>query len=585
MYDEQIVTFNLPSKYYFMRQSLLILVSILGYFTSFSQWNTNPAVNSPICSTATASSRSGLVVTPDGLGGMISAWVDSRTPGVSSVYFQVSNLTGPALLGEGGALAGTSINTISNLSITPDGVGGAIIAWQSNDDIFAQRVTSSGTTVFTNPVPLSVTTTLEQRNPVISIVNTTEAMVVFQDLNSGNADLHVNKINTSTGSLVFVNDIPVCSATGIQDQHAIFPDGAGGLFVSWSDRRAGTNIDVYATHLKNDGTAESGWAVNGTLVCGSDATQGNSRIVLDGTGGIYMVWEDFRAGNSDIYAQRLTATGTASWATANGTLVCNASNNQQGPQLTPTSDGVIITWTDGRISNTANRNIYAQKLALADGSNSWPTANGIPVCEAADNQPSATTNGLKIVPDGANGAIIAWNDRRLGSTNTDIYAQRVSGTGTIMWPTTNGVPICTAAANQGPDMGLIPVTVTNGAYIAWQDSRSGTINGEIFGALIDGSGNLSSAVSNRQPLEGKIKAYPVPASKDIYLSLSKVKPGTYTVQVIDISGRMLLQNKTAVTGTEGLIETKIEQLQSGVYFIKLIHESSKTESVFRFTKQ
>lgn len=116
-------------------------------------------------------------------------------------------------------------------------------------------------------------------------------------------------------------------------------------------------------------------------------------------------------------------------------------------------------------------------------------------------------------------------------------------------------------------------------------ATSGTTNAEIYGALVNGSGNLSSPVSNRTPLEGKIKAYPVPASKDIYLSLSKVKPGTYTVQVIDISGRMLLQNKTAVNGTEGLIETRVEQLQSGVYFIKLIHESSKTESVFRFTKQ
>jgi hypothetical protein len=304
----------------------------------------------------------------------------------------------------------------------------------------------------------------------------------------------------------------------------------------------------------------------------------------DGTGGAYIVWEDFRAGNSDIYAQRLTAAGTASWVTVDGTVVCNATGNQQLPQATPTSDGIIIAWTDARAA-TSNRNIYAHKLAQSDGTGSWPTANGIPICEAADQQPSATSLGLKVVPDGANGAIIAWNDQRAGSSNRDIYVQKVTGTGSISWPTTNGVPVCTASGNQGADIGLIPITITGGAYVVWQDSRSGTINGEIYGAVVDGSGNLSSSVRERTALEGKIKAYPVPASKQVYLSLSKVKPGAYTVQVMDVSGRMLLQNKTVINGSEGLIETRIDNLQSGVYFIKLIHETSKAESVFRFTKQ
>jgi len=563
-----------------MKHLLLILVGLFITSKISAQWSTSVALNTPICSTPSPSTRAGIVATPDGLGGMYIAWIDSRTSGNGSVYIQRVNLSNTQIFTKDGLLVADPGTNISYLSITPDGVGGAILAWQTNDDIFAQRVTSAGAIGWANPVALTQNPASIQSNPQIAIVNTTEAIVVFLDDRNGNTDIYLNKILTSTGALQFVSDMPVCTATGTQSQVSGFPDGSGGVYVSWTDVRGADN-DIYALHVKNDGTAEAGWAANGTVICNASGVQGASMTVLDGTGGIYIAWEDSRSGNSDIYAQRSNAAGTVTWA-PNGVVVCNATGNQLNPQVTPAADGMLLTWTDAR-SGTSNRNIFAQKMAVADGAAVW-TANGVTICNAADQQPSASALGLKIVPDGVNGAIIVWNDQRLGSSDRNIFAQRINTAGTIQW-TANGVVISSAGGNQGPDLGAVPITSTNGAYIVWQDSRSGTINGEIYASVTDGTGNLSSSVYERIALEGSIKAYPVPASKDIYLSLSKVKPGTYTVQVIDISGRMLLQNKTAVSGTEGLIETRIEQLQSGVYFIKLIHESSKTESVFRFTKQ
>ena len=48
--------------------------------------------------------------------------------------------------------------------------------------------------------------------------------------------------------------------------------------------------------------------------------------------------------------------------------------------------------------------------------------------------------------DGAGGAIITWQDSRSGGS--DIYAQRIVGSGGVQW-TADGVPISTAARGRG----------------------------------------------------------------------------------------------------------------------------------------
>ncbi len=69
-----------------------------------------------------------------------------------------------------------------------------------------------------------------------------------------------------------------------------------------------------------------------------------------------------------------------------------------------------------------------------------PTVN-VPICTEAGDQYSS-----RPVSDGAGGAIIAW--RSGDYPHGDIYAQRVNSSGVVLW-TTDGVPICTAAGNQG----------------------------------------------------------------------------------------------------------------------------------------
>jgi hypothetical protein len=64
-----------------------------------------------------------------------------------------------------------------------------------------------------------------------------------------------------------------------QDEPQALADGSGGVFVMWQDSRAyfsGTAVDIYGTHLNSGGTPAAGWPANGLPVIvgpGNDALE------------------------------------------------------------------------------------------------------------------------------------------------------------------------------------------------------------------------------------------------------------------------------------------------------------------------
>jgi hypothetical protein len=76
-----------------------------------------------------------------------------------------------------------------------------------------------------------------------------------------------------------------------------------------------------------------------------------------------------------------------------------------------------------------------------------------------------------VVSDGLGGAFIAWQDGRSGGVN--IWAQRVDTDGNMMWPD-NGIIICSAPNDQG-QLDMIS-DGNNSAIIVWQDNRNSNID-------------------------------------------------------------------------------------------------------------
>jgi hypothetical protein len=265
--------------------------------------------------------------------------------------------------------------------------------------------------------------------------------------------------------------VALCTATGDQQYPQIISDGMGGAIVAWYDYRSGES-DIYAQRLNASGAVQ--WAADGVGLCTATGSQTDPVITSDGAGGAIVAWTDSRSGNDDIYVQRLNASGAVQW-TPDGVALCAATAFQYGPQIiSDGAGGAIVTWNDNR---GGYYDIYAQRVN-ASGAAQW-AANGVAICTAPQNQGYPT-----IAADGAGGAIIAWYDFRNG--DNDVYAQRVNASGVVQWAA-NGVPLCTATAYQNSPK--IISDGAGGAIVAWYDYRSGS-SYDIYAQRVNASGAI-----------------------------------------------------------------------------------------------
>jgi len=158
----------------------------------------------------------------------------------------------------------------------------------------------------------------------------------------------------------------LCTASGDQYFPVIVSDGEGGAIVTWNDGRGGSN-DIYAQRVDASGAVQ--WTANGVALCTATGGQSSPTIVSDGAGGAVVTWEDYRSANTDIYAQRVNASGAVQW-TANGVALCTVTGEQWRPTITSDGwSGAIVTWGDYRTGTSWK--IYAQRV---DASGFAPSA-------------------------------------------------------------------------------------------------------------------------------------------------------------------------------------------------------------------
>ncbi len=213
------------------------------------------------------------------------------------------------------------------------------------------------------------------------------------------------------------------------------------------------------------GSAHSSWQTNGVPV----STLGEATIpglIGDGAGGAIVAWKDGGhdpSGPLRLYAQRIDGFGRTLWV-QDGLPVCTAcavtySISDEYKAVEVTSDGAggaIIAWKDSR---TDAGDIYVQRLSPS-GQRLW-NFNGLAVCSATGAQ-----DDVVLVADGAGGAIVSWSDPRSGDV-PEIYAQRISASGTVLW-NHNGVRLTTLGNQRHP---VMVSDDAGGAIVAWFDDR------------------------------------------------------------------------------------------------------------------
>ncbi|NWF49251.1 MAG: T9SS type A sorting domain-containing protein [Ignavibacteriaceae bacterium] len=328
---------------------------------------------------------------------------------------------------------------------------------------------------------------------------------------------------------------PICKAIDDQTNPLIVSDGNGGGIIIWIDNR-NSNGNIYAQRIDENGSVL--WTNNGISVSIASNDKDQIHAVSDGNSGALIVWTDRRNGgssNTDIYAQRIDANGNQLW-TANGVAVCKELKNQLNPQIIEDgSNGAIIVWGDNRNSTTNGSDIYAQRIS-SGGNILWQT-NGNIIC---DNVFAQVSPKIEFVDDDTTGVIIFWEDNRNASNGTDIYAQRISLNGTALWEP-NGKSLITAQGNQR----FIETvsSLTDEIAFSWEDSGIPANDKDIHLQVINKYGTLKWTNTNFTNRTGSQVSQKIASdgNGNIFLTYRDLKYSVnwISVQKIDSNGNIV----------------------------------------------
>jgi hypothetical protein len=367
-------------------------------------WNPE---SSPLCLGTTRGVQSKLV--PDGSGGAIVLWVDNRF-GDGDIYGQhvvAGGSFAQGWSGDGVAVC-TARGSQYQLAATSDGAGGAIAVWQDfrtdvAGDIYAQRITSAGELAWGTDGVAVCDTAGGQGAPTVTADGAGGAFVAWHDRRSGNAELYFQHLGASgerEGELP-IGGIAVMHSDSNQVNPVLTSGGENGAFLVWEDHRSGVSA-LYALRLSAIGAPAALWTATGLAISSASGAQRWPVVVGDGSGGAFVAWSQ-RAGedHGNILAQHVSATGTEAWGAA-GVTLCSAAGEQSYPAMAGDgAGGLLVAWEDHRFSRQSD--LYAQRVS-SSGQASW-AEDGAALCLSQGNQ-----SAVALVSDGSGGALATWSD-------------------------------------------------------------------------------------------------------------------------------------------------------------------------------
>src|SRR5262245_13315818 len=461
-------------------------------------------------------------------------------------------------------------------AIVSDGAGGAIVTWPDDRgsltgvDVYAQHVLATGAIDPSWPVNGATLCSVigEQSGPTILADGAGGAFVAWTDERSGSTvnDIDVFAQHVLASGVVDpswpANGAPVSTAPKAQTQPHLVEDGDGGFFVTFIDFQTGNpGSDIFAQHVLRSGVADPAWPVNGRDLSPALGSQTAPQIASDGAHGAMVAWIDMRAGNNDIYAQRVLISGAIApgWPVAGQPIATGPASEVTPALVADGAGGAILAWGDNRSGHHNMRAAHVLGTAALDPA--WPT-DGVPL-SAADCEES---NQI-VVSDGAGGAVVAWQ------RCFDIFAQHVLASGRLdaAYPASGRAVVAIPVSEQHePDM---VATGGSGAIVTWEDTRDGL--NDIYALQVLEAGTLDVPGPDASRGLAFARPSPNPTRGPVQLHFSLPQHSTASLAIFDASGRRirLLVSGTLAPGDHSvswdLLDEAGHTVGNGLYFARL----------------
>jgi hypothetical protein len=390
-------------------------------------------------------------------GGYVVSWSDARVGGTASPDIFAARVQPNSTVVEAN---GFSVTTVAGIQGAPAVAGGGsrfMVVWEDSrtgrSDIVSTTINLSG--IVQNFGGVTVSTAGSRQLSGEVVFDGRYYFAVFSDSRGsghGNYDLKAVRV-TGTGSVLDPAGRNISLAAGRQLAPDVTWNGTE-FMVVWTDDRAG-NFNVYGQRVSN-GYVNVGGEIP---IAVGDAEEGFPRLAWNAGGTTYLVvWEDRRSGQFDIYGRILNADG--SFAT-DEFVISDAVGDQRLPDVASNNVGWQVVWQDRRSGVANTEDIYGAQVAT-DGT----VDAEFTVSTAADRQLNP-----RIAFDGTN-YMAVWADRRRGEGNTDIYGSRISAAGLTL--DAAGLGLATTALDESrPNLVLHSGTW----FVAW---RRQTADGSAF---------------------------------------------------------------------------------------------------------
>ncbi len=198
----------------------------------------------------------------------------------------------------------------------------------------------------------SDTGTFAQNHPASAMDSKGNIWVVWdQTIVTGDADIYIGKL--PEGESAFKPSVSVINNPNDQRNPAIAIDSSDKIYVTWEERVPSNNMWNIFVVPSIDGID---WTKPPVHIDPYDADQISPAIAIDGNDKMYIIWEDNRAGNKDIWVA--TSTGGFTWVSAKVTTHLEA-QSEPAIAIDDADDTAYIVWTDAR--NAGSTDIYGTK--------------------------------------------------------------------------------------------------------------------------------------------------------------------------------------------------------------------------------
>lgn len=394
--------------------------------TALAQWANNPAENTQIA--FDLADPINISAVGDQSGGAFIFWEDNVTGLQNEVRFMHIEPNGDISFRSDGKRISERIGDQDNPAAVSAGRNAAVVIWKDfsgskTGELFAQKVNSRGTNLWNvegikiNRLEKEISDyslCADSRNEVFITYLAKEPGRVF------NSHIMLQKISPDGRILFDSTGLTVSASPNSKLTPSVLPDDSGGVYVFWLEGSGNREV-ILSQHY--DKTGKALWGKKPLAVTDNNLNVISFNAINSGKD-IYIAYQVLKK-NKAVYHQLIDYKGKLLWG-KNGRSCSVMASIQSMPQMINSGNSLILSWTN-EIDN--DRNIYIQKYDRT-GRPQWMTG-GLPVVRMSGDQ-----FGQRLISDDHNGAIIAWLDRRAVSVTGNIYSQRVTAEGRLMWDST-----------------------------------------------------------------------------------------------------------------------------------------------------